>query len=210
MEANTYSPPYAKLLKAGMSLLWIVYFFSFFVGGFLTLDTVLGLGLFTFIPVSFYLEGDAVGKLFPVLSDQSTVLAVDMGSLKVDSAPIPLRWIAGISYFGFVFIWIYIIRLLHDILGSYLVDKPFDPMNSKRLLKLGAILLIGTTINDFVLGPLMIHQASKMIQVEGLQFHYLSNIGPNITEYLTGLFLLMLSQIFRRGAELQHDSDLTV
>jgi hypothetical protein len=100
--------------------------------------------------------------------------------------------------------------LLRRIFRTVQTKSPFHPDNARRITTMG-ILFVGQTLVELFLKALLWNQSVPYLhQIRSDYDNYLIldiNLeGP----WLLGLILLALAQVYRRGIELQTESELTV
>ena len=101
----------------------------------------------------------------------------------------------------------YAVRHLRALLRDVLAGQPFTPRNALRIRTLGFVLVgwqVLAPILKFTVGGMIIRE----ISVEGLVLKPPLDFRPDAL--FLGLAIVVLGEIFHRGARLQHDQSLTV
>lgn len=96
---------------------------------------------------------------------------------------------------------------LRQMLGSLREGKPFDVDNATRLRWIGVLLVAGSLAFELVF------QVLSFAAVDSLTDATIGSAVPPIHmigDVLMGLALIVLAEIFRHGAELEHDQSLVV
>jgi hypothetical protein len=102
---------------------------------------------------------------------------------------------------------LYAIWILREILKSVLAGEPFAPANSRRLRRIGFIVLALAVVvpgAEYLIGQAFL----RRLTVEGLSLSPAFRLSKDVI--LTGLLFLVLSVIFRHGTELEEERALTV
>ncbi|QBX38833.1 DUF2975 domain-containing protein [Brevundimonas sp. S30B] len=103
------------------------------------------------------------------------------------------------AYFGG---FLLILRSLRKIFRTLTIGDPFQPDNVRRLRQIGLILAVvngGVWIARFVVSTRL---APGMLESQGL--------GDMMTPIFSILVVLVLAEVFREGARLRHESELTI
>jgi hypothetical protein len=129
------------------------------------------------------------------------------GELRVLSTDWGLHFASMFFFLVGILTVLYAVWTLRKILQSVLAGEPFAPVNSLRLRRIGFVVLALT-----VLLPLAEYWIGRTVLYR-LPVHDLS-LCPAFRFYpdgvLIGLLFLVLSTIFRHGAELEEERSLTV
>lgn len=113
------------------------------------------------------------------------------------------RLLTNISAIWFLF-------LFRSIIFSVIDDKPFIRNNVVRLRIIGILLLVVPGIHDILIQSLSLSVAAEPI-IEGfLTESVLFEIPITNPVLLSGIFILILSEVFRSGVKLREEQDLTV
>lgn len=99
--------------------------------------------------------------------------------------------------------------ILRRIVGSIAKGQAFSGMNARRLRWLG-LLFITESVYGTGVSALLTSRVIKGMELNGGQLHvdWTSEVGQ--ASFITGWIILVLSEVFRQGAELQTDQSLTV
>lgn len=121
----------------------------------------------------------------------------------------PQAIVFGLLGLGFVMTGfaLAVIHQLRRVFASLRGGTPFTIDNAKRVRAIGRLIIIGTVANAAVctwVGRLMLANVVS----PGVELN--AKVGLNLGGVFVGLVILVLGEIFRRGAELQADQDLTV
>lgn len=98
-----------------------------------------------------------------------------------------------------------IIREIKLILISVIVDRPFDENNSKSLYRMSIALIIASFLIKISESILFV-EVSSIMGVNDFDASYI----PKLTMLAMGIFLLILSNVFKYGNYLQNEFDQTV
>jgi len=113
------------------------------------------------------------------------------------------------SILGFVFIYGFalsvIFKQVRNILKTVETGTPFEKDNTKRLSKIGAVLIIGSFLFNAMNGLVTIN-IIKLFEWNKYSFVY----SPDLFILFTGLLILILAGIFNYGAYLQNEYDTTL
>jgi len=140
--------------------------------------------------VLFFVVGFVLTSDNAFSADIMTKLAEAKSDVGVNKAPI--------AFFGgglVAAIWLYVLYLLRKIVGTLLAGDPFIPENISRLRTIWIVIALSEIIRIIVVN--------------------LSNTGEMLIDLRAGtLFLVFviaaLSEVFRHGAELRRDAELTI
>ncbi len=140
-----------------------------------------------------------------------TVLRIDdiRGSLRLPLGPLPwslfvLLWLHVAVIAGLV---LAMLHQLRQLFRSVREGTPFDATNAVRLRWLG-LLLLALAILNTVAGA-AISLAVRGAVADG-SVRVPASLNVDMTMVFVALVLLALAEIFRRGAELEHESALVI
>lgn len=98
-----------------------------------------------------------------------------------------------------------IFRQIRDILKTVITGTPFEAKNSKRILNIGAI-LIGFSITFNVLISAILMNIIDTLSIRDINI----SSGVDMFMLFAGIFLIILSGVFKYGAFLQNEYDTTL
>jgi len=107
----------------------------------------------------------------------------------------------------FLLVVLYALWTLRAVVASVLAGRPFAPANSRRLQRIGFVILGVTVlfpIPEYLIGEAILREMSVVGLTLSPAFRF-STDGV-----LTGLLFLVLAAIFRHGSELERERALTV
>jgi len=108
----------------------------------------------------------------------------------------------------FIAIMFLVICLLRKIFRDLVKEKsPFQVENPRRIRRIGYLIIIGAILSSFF-DFYVWHYIARHISIPDVSFSY--GIGFNLETIFLGLVILVLSEIFRSGVQLQEDRDLTI
>lgn len=97
---------------------------------------------------------------------------------------------------------------LRKILDTLRAEAPFAPENARRIRTMGILIIAGTVVKSFLLSGVGF-LIMQNVAIDGV--HVGVRLGsPDLAGILTGFLVLILAEVFRYGAELQEDRNLTV
>lgn len=131
------------------------------------------------------------------------------GQLQVPARSTPGLLIIALGLVGIATgVWTFL--LLRRIFRTVQTQSPFHPANARRITLMG-ILFLSQTLIELLLKALLWNQSVPYLhQVRSDYDNYLS-LDINLSgPWLLGLILLALAQVYRRGIELQTESELTI
>jgi hypothetical protein len=94
---------------------------------------------------------------------------------------------------------------IRDILKTVATNTPFEEMNSKRLLVIGTVLAVSSILFNFMTNIIFV-SFLKMLDIKNIDV----SGGIDMFMFLTGIFVLILSGVFKYGAYLQKEFDETI
>lgn len=106
---------------------------------------------------------------------------------------------AGTAYFGGFML---ILRHLRRIFRTLTMGDPFHPDNVRRLRQIGLILAIVTGGVWLAQGFVSSHVAQGVMDKQG--------VGDLLTPIFSVLIVFVLAEVFREGARLRRESELTI
>lgn len=118
----------------------------------------------------------------------------------------------ALGFLGFALVMICfaaaIVRQLRGICANLRAGVPFAPDNAGRIRAMGLLVIISTIVKSMlftVIGMLL----KDYVLVKGVELK--ARLGSlDLTGILLGLLILVLAEVFRYGAELQEERNLTV
>ena len=134
-------------------------------------------------------------------------------SLHLDSVKTVVRdpraIILGLLVFAFFMLGFAtaIVYQLRRIFANLKAGQPFIPENARRIRAIGLLVILACLVQSFLgfgLGTIL----AKNLAIEGVTIRPQLNFG--LDGFLIGLVILVLAEVFRYGAALQEDRDLTV
>ena len=131
------------------------------------------------------------------------------GQLQVPARSTPGILILALGLVGIATsMWTFL--LLRRIFRTVQTQSPFHPDNARRITLMG-ILFLSQTLVELLLKALLWNQSVPYLHQIRLDYdNYLSLDIDLSGPWLLGLILLALAQVYRRGIELQTESELTV
>ncbi len=146
---------------------------------------------------------DRAGNQYPVYDLKGEgELSFEVGELGMRKLSVPF-YVMTLSIFG---IGLYSIFLLRKLFDNLAMGNYFDELNALRIrhMAYASFAFAGSFLMAQILFESMFSiQTGSNIQISGVE------IGLNPT-IIFGLFLLALSEVFREGARLKADQDLTI
>lgn len=108
---------------------------------------------------------------------------------------------------------LYVVGQLRQVMASLVAERPFLAENAGRIRRIGIAVLVLALVRwvaNFVMGAFVATQLHMLqaAQMPGTEARV--NASPDMTLIFFGILILILAEVFRRGAELQDDHDLTV
>jgi hypothetical protein len=94
---------------------------------------------------------------------------------------------------------------IRDILKTVATNTPFEETNSKRLLVIGSVLTVSSILFNFMTNIIFV-SFLKMLDIKNIDV----SGGIDMFMFLTGVFMLILSGVFKYGAYLQKEFDETL
>jgi hypothetical protein len=91
-----------------------------------------------------------------------------------------------------------IVQRLRRVFGTMTAGDPFHPDNVRRLRVIGMVLAL-LEIDRYVFGAL-----------DHFVLHVAASTGLNLTAWFAVLVIVVLSEVFREGARLRRDAELTI
>ncbi len=95
--------------------------------------------------------------------------------------------------------------LVKQIVESAIAGDPFIPINVKRLRWIAVIALVGPFLIPTVLDSHLGSLTSRLDHYPSSGISYTMNVN-----FLAGLFILSIAEVFKRGTELRENEELTV
>jgi hypothetical protein len=105
---------------------------------------------------------------------------------------------------------VYCIILLRKIVNTVITGDPFIPQNGKRLRIISLIVIFLPLIIQLIVWFVTKHAISKLqFPNWGIRFDFLDN-SSLITYIAIGIFVFIVSEVFRIGNSLKEEQELTV
>lgn len=104
-------------------------------------------------------------------------------------------------------LFLYFLRLLRQVVWSVEDGDPFVSQNAKRLRIMGALIIMGgvaKTFSEFAMSG----YADVVLRPAG--FNLDGQLGLDFTSLIAGLGVIVLSEVFRIGAAMREEQELTV
>lgn len=163
----------------------------------IALDVAYGLLALT---TALLLIGLVAAAFVPLDNLTVTVGGADDGRQLPLTRPLILFGLGAVTaYFGG---FLMILRSLRKIFRTLTIGDPFQPDNVRRLRQIGLILAVvngGVWIARFLVSTRL---APGVMESQGL--------GDLMTPIFSILVVLVLAEVFREGARLRHESELTI
>ncbi len=199
-----------RIINFGLKVVW---FLNFAFIAFVTIFSVYllinpeGPSVILNIPIHFSLEEQHTAQSGNI-SDNSIEIKNATGQLQINN-PRPyqiLMFFFGFSTVKFLFT-LYVIYLLRKIFSTLLQENPFTVENGDRLRKIGiSAILFGVFLSVYSL--LTSTLVSSKISSQCFDIVYKFDLR---LEYIYwGLFTLVIAEIFRMGAHMKSEQDLTI
>jgi hypothetical protein len=97
-----------------------------------------------------------------------------------------------------------IVARLRKIFQTLIIGDPFHPENVRRLRTIGAVLAL-LEVGRYVFGGLA-HLVGHRIGLDGMA----GGQGVNLTTWFAVLVIVVLAEVFREGARLRGEAELTI
>ncbi len=127
--------------------------------------------------------------------------------LRFETTNWALQCMSSITYWIAILVLLYVTYGLRSILATVLEGNPFVAANSRRLRRIGFV-LIGAGLTAPVLEYVSARIVLSRIALSGVELSAPIDVVPGLL--LGGLMLLALSTVFGHGARLEEDRSLTV
>lgn len=175
------------------------------------------LGFWLLLPVLPPAGNIAVGFLGGVSLQFGETWEVPGGTWKVRAAEVavelvdrsPWEWQAYAVGWPMVLLLLLGARSLRDVVRSVELGTPFTQENARRIRNLGIAFLLWEG-NRILWTYLLIAPALAQRPVKVGQLPMRVDHGPDVLMLFVGCIVLVLAQVFRRGAEMQDEQRLTV
>ena len=158
-------------------------------------------------PIQFRLDGDAFVIRAPALGVEQARIDDATGMLEFD-IPVPT---VVFLYFGLgaVMAAVVLIVLWHlrRLFASLVDGRPFTPENARRIAWIAYIVLGGEVLGSCV-EYLTQYYVQTRFDTQGLTLH--SGMSIDFSTIFAGFVLLVIAELFRIGAGLQKDNELTI
>jgi hypothetical protein len=149
-------------------------------------------------------------------STTTVLLEVDQGDGEIEFGPGGIKFKANRSFLiitrifeiGFLVLFFLVVCLLRKIFHGLVKEKnPFRKENPGRIRWIGYLIIIFSILSSFF-DFYVWKYIARHISIKEVSFGY--GVGFNLETIFLGLVVLVLSEIFRSGVQLQEDRDLTV
>ncbi|MBI1784550.1 DUF2975 domain-containing protein [Candidatus Sumerlaeota bacterium] len=200
----------AEWVALVLDIVWYGFILALVVGGIVIAAQIAAKDFASFdihIPIQF--KPDT--KVYHIASSE---LGVE--DAQIDDAQGKLTFKNPGGVFGFALLaWSYlhvlmaafIVYQLRAIFRSIAAKAPFHPSNAKRIRSIGLVVLGVQILGIFMNFGVMKH-LKNTFEVSGLELHPQSSFNPGVV-YLA-MVLLVIAEVFRIGAELKAEQDLTI
>lgn len=214
---HTPQRPLARILPWGMRLIWVIFGISMIVaiGSVVMMYKVNIIEMGFPVKVEFSLSSERLNSAglneIPLDEELRIGSLRGQGALRTFGLSLDVILIAlgrsilinGVAAF-------LVLLMIHQLVFSYVSDRPFDPRNARRLSMIGWILLVRAVV-DFGLHTWTQFRMADFVGLNGNGF----SIQPSIDYVGLGPFVyaflfFMLGEMFHRGTQLQAENDLTV
>ena len=143
----------------------------------------------------------------------STISKIAIVSTKgkiVFLSTVPFKiWIFNvISIFVIFTLTLYIFYHLRNIFKTLKEENPFTRKNGTRLRAIGIATIIASVFWKKIYSLLLISMVNGEILTEGFEISSHSNL--NFQVILLGLIIIVISEVFRVGAEMKEEQELTI
>jgi hypothetical protein len=166
------------------TVLDVVYFGTAAILGLLAIGLVAGLLAISFVP-------DLFGQIGDRLKIEGDVTPGKLAALGVTFA------VYGTLYLGAL---LTILSRLRKVFATLTAGDPFEPENIPRLRLIGFV-LAGMELARYALGALLLAIAPALSwEIDGF----------NITVWFSVLVVFVLAEVFREGARLRREAELTI
>jgi hypothetical protein len=142
-----------------------------------------------------------VGTLALYIFDIDPQLLGKAMRLRFDQGQTPaMITMASTAFTAYVIAVLIIVERLRKIFGTLTAGDPFHPENVRRLRVIGMMLII------LELGryPLAVAKVLLLPDMDGISF------SPNPTAWFAVLVVFVLAEVFREGARLRQEAELTI
>lgn len=115
--------------------------------------------------------------------------------------------VAFVAVLVVVFLCLYIIWQLRRLFRTFVEDKPFDLTNVRRLRAI-AVSILSLVVVSFVYQSIMAIIIRQQFKAEGIHLVAIGDL--DLPTLFAALVIFILAEIFRLGAELEEEKNLTV
>ena len=159
------------------------------------------------VPVVFELE---VGT-YEIRSETLGIDEVEMGQATGEMTfDPPVGWFFFgnmiVTAVGLVII-IWVLRLLRAVFATLRSREPFVAANADRIRLIGIAIIAGEVIKTFVVG---LEHYYVMSHFSSDQIHFGASLDIQGVTIIVGFTVIVISEVFRLGAQLKQDQELTV
>lgn len=198
----------SSIVKVALDVAW---YLTIVLGVLVTLDVLVGLGGGSAgrldLMVQFELDPAAYGIVSETLGVEHPSIRKATGKLVFGSTNGSLL----IAYFGLVVVWLgaalAIIHQLRLVFRKLVDGQPFVRANAARIRVIGVVVIAMEIARFFLLLAQSAFLRSNFT-FEGLTLNVVPR--PNLGVILVGLVVLVIAEVFRQGAELREEQELTV
>jgi hypothetical protein len=210
MHPSNQTSAVIALSEVLLNLLWIVLWIilALITAAFIasTIQPERAQQVLTF-PIHFELTETGVLHVSETVDREVTIRRAE-GRLKFqDRIPFGLRAYNYGAYLAAILLTLFILYMLRRMLSSLRGGSPFIRVNGKRLRWIGAAVIgLGLAKAAFTI-PANLFLTARL-DIPGIHPKYL--VGIDGEYILIGLLILVLAEIFRVGAEMREEQELTV
>jgi hypothetical protein len=164
-------------------------------------------GLQVDAPVSFRLDENAFSITSAKLGVERSIIddVTGMAKFNVPLRPLILMYLALVTVMAVVVV--FVLLCLRRIFASLVEGYPFTLDNARRIRWIAVIVLCGEIVIKLVEFFTQRYIRSNF-EAEGLTLN--ADFALDLSTIFVGLVLLVLSELFRIGSELQREKELTV
>ncbi len=160
------------------------------------------------IPVNF-----STNEFGTIQLSDNTIHKIAIGSNKatfVFLSTVPFKiWIFNIIRIYVMYaLTFYILYHLRNFFQTLKQENPFSRKNGTRLRAIGITIIIASVFWNEIYSSLLSYMVRGHISIEGIDISSHSNF--NFQVILLGLIILVISEVFRLGAEMKEEQELTI
>lgn len=164
-------------------------------------------GIDSELSVRFELDPEAYRISSSAMGIESAEITNAVGKLKIaDPSP---GYALALRFWDFLTLGIafVIVGSLRGIFVDLAAGRPFAPSSARRLRTMGAVIL-GGQFAGAAMGFTLGNRLEAALATEGLTLT--PDFGFNLGAIFLALVILVIAEVFRLGAELKRDQDLTI